>query len=665
MSRHGPQAREVDDIEHLWIPMPDGVRLAARMWLPRDAEASPVPAVVEYIPYRKRDMVRARDERNHPYIAGHGYACLRVDMRGSGDSDGVMADMYAEDELADARRMIGWVARQPWCSGRVGMFGTSWGGTASLQASIDAPGALRAVIAVCATHDRYEDDIHHKGGCLLTDSLEWGATLPAILASPPSPEVGPDWMDRWRDRLNAIGFPVEAWLREEARGDYWRRGSVRFQADRIACPVLAVGGWSDRYSNSVMSLVEARPDIVWGVVGPWGHHYPDHGHPGPAIGFQQLALEWWDHWLKPAVPAAPGWPRLRVWLREFDPPADVIDRRNGAWIESGPASDHARVAEYRLGPSGLASSAPEQGEWILQGDLRHGECAGDTGYFGRFGGLPLDQRGDDSRARTFDTPALAEDLTIFGSVEAELAVAAAEPRSQLVLRLCDVSPEGVSARIGLSVLNLALDGDLDAPEVPHPPRPRTVRLRFHTTAYRVRKGHRLRLAIGTSYWPMVWTPPTKAGVTLHQGVLRVPVMVGAPRPLAVPFEAPLDLPQVKQSAVTDAPRLVRFFETRGRVRVTGWRQPEVSVRHHAIDTGFAYETAAEHGIDPEDPLSAHSVFRHRMRFERPDGTAEVTSALKTRGTKTQFLSDGRLTVTWNGDTLLDRRWAPRIGRRLS
>lgn len=665
MSHHSPHARGVDDIEHLWIPMPDGTRLAARMWRPQHAAANPVPAVVEYIPYRKRDMVRARDERNHPHLAEHGYACLRVDMRGSGDSDGVMADMYAENELGDARHMIEWVARQPWCSGRVGMFGTSWGGTAGLQASVDAPDALKAVIAVCATHDRYEDDIHHQGGCLLTDSLEWGATLPAILAAPPSPEVGPDWMERWRARLDAVSFPVEAWLREEARGNYWRRGSVRFQADRIACPVLAVGGWSDRYSNSVMSLVGARPDMVWGVVGPWGHHYPDHGHPGPAIGFQQLALEWWDHWLKPAAPTTPDWPRLRVWLREFDPPANTIDRRNGEWVECDPAPDHARHTEYHLGPSGLEDSAPTAGEWILRNDLRHGRCAGDTGYFGRFGGLPLDQREDDARACTFDTPVLTEDLTIFGSVEAELTVAATEPRSQIILRLCDVSPEGVSVRIGLSVLNLALDETLDAPETPHSPCPRPVRLRFHTTAYRVRKGHRLRLAAGTSYWPMVWSPPTATEVTLLKGVLGVPVMGEAPRPLAVPFEAPLDLPPVKQSTVTDAPELVRFAETRGRVLVTGWHQPEVSVHHHAIDTGFAYETGSEHGIDPDHPLSAYSVFRHRMRFDRPDGTAEVTSTLRTRSTETRFLPDGHLTVTWNGDTLLERRWTPRVERRLS
>ena len=136
----------VVETDHLWITMPDGTRLAARLWRPDTT--SPVPAILEYIPYRKTDMVRARDERNHPFLAAHGYAAIRVDMRGSGDSDGHMPDMYDRNELADAREVIKWLAAQPWCDGNVGMFGTSWGGTASLQASVNAPEALKAVIAV-------------------------------------------------------------------------------------------------------------------------------------------------------------------------------------------------------------------------------------------------------------------------------------------------------------------------------------------------------------------------------------------------------------------------------------------------------------------------------------------------------------------------------------
>ena len=403
----------VREIEHHWIGMPDGVRLAARIWLPEGAGA--VPAILECIPYRKRDMVRARDEGNHPFLAS---TWLRLPSRGHagvGDSEGVMRDMYASAELDDARRLIDWIARQEWCNGRVGMFGTSWGGTASLQAAVDAPEPLKAVIANCATIDRFEDDIHWMGGCVLTDTLEWGATLPAILAAPPdAATVGDGWFGMWEHRLRNMRFPHENWLRETRRDPYWRHGSVRFDADRLGCPILAIGGWSDRYSNSVMPLVEARPDICRGIVGPWGHHYPDRGEPGPAIDFRAVALEWWDCWLRSEAPAMPDWPAMRLWRREFDPPRDRLTKRNGTWIEIDRPKEAVR-RRFHLGDGELQDWPTGKAvELTVPDNLRHGQCAGDTGYFGRVGGLPLDQVPDDECSLRFDSRQLGADLCIVG-----------------------------------------------------------------------------------------------------------------------------------------------------------------------------------------------------------------------------------------------------------
>lgn len=653
---------DVIETEHLWIEMPDGVRLAARLWMP-DCDA-PVPALLEYIPYRKVDMVRARDERNHPFFAAHGYACLRVDMRGSGDSDGVMPDMYDPQELADARDVIDWIAAQPWCSGRVGMFGTSWGGTAGLQASVDAPAALKAVIAVCATHDRYEDDIHHMGGCLLTDTLEWGATLPAILASPPSPAVGPDWLDRWRTRLDRLAFPVEHWVRHEARGTYWRHGSVTHQTDRISVPVLGVGGWSDRYSNSVTSLVQARPDLVWGVVGPWGHHYPDHGHPGPAIGFQALAMEWWDHWLQSESPAAPDWPRLRVWRGSHDAPQDAPDMSSGDWIETGPPADETAPYRLVLSEAGLAASdgtAPV-GAWDVPHDLTVGRMAGDTGYFGRFGGQPPDQRVDDARSLVFDTAPLAEDVTLLGSIVARLTLHSAARRAQVAVRIEDVAPDGTSARIGLALRNLALNDALDDPGAAPVS---GVRIAFPTRAYRFRAGHRIRLAVSSGYWPMIWPAPGRDAITLQDGVLDLPCMTGAVRPLRADLPAAVDLPAEKSFDVVAAPPLRRIAQDTDGAEITGWHQPFSAVRYHATETTFGFETSARHSIRPDDPLSARSVIEHRMVFERPDGTAQITCCLTARCDAAQYHLDATLIATWNGTEIARQTWAVSPERYLS
>ncbi|MDY6840850.1 MAG: CocE/NonD family hydrolase, partial [Pseudomonadota bacterium] len=231
----------VRHIEHQWIPMPDGTRLAARIWIPESAGQSPVPAIFEYIPYRKRDGSRLRDEANHPYFAGHGYACIRVDIRGSGDSEGVLTDEYLQQELDDGVAILGWLEAQPWCNGRVGMIGISWGGFNGLQIAAMQPPQLKAVVSVCSTDDRYADDVHYMGGCLLGDNLSWASVMFAYNSLPPDPEiVGDRWRDMWFERLEGSGLWLETWLQHQHRDDYWRHGSICEDFSRVEVPVMAV-----------------------------------------------------------------------------------------------------------------------------------------------------------------------------------------------------------------------------------------------------------------------------------------------------------------------------------------------------------------------------------------------------------------------------------------
>src|SRR5260370_39701784 len=160
-------------MENLWITLADGTRLAARIWLPEDAAAAPVPAILEYLPYRKRDGTTGRDVLRHPYIAARGYAEVRVDMRGSGESDGLLHDEYLLQEQDDALEGIAWLAGQAWCSGAVGMIGISWGGFNGLQIAARRPPALKAIITVASTDDRCADECHYMGGALLREKLTW------------------------------------------------------------------------------------------------------------------------------------------------------------------------------------------------------------------------------------------------------------------------------------------------------------------------------------------------------------------------------------------------------------------------------------------------------------------------------------------------------------
>jgi uncharacterized protein len=356
--------RTVRTVEHVTIEASDGTRLAGRLWCPTGAEDDPVPVIVEYIPYRRRDGTRLRDDATHGYLAGHGYACLRVDVRGSGDSGGVLPDEYTEREMQDGENVLAWAAEQPWCDGSVGVMGISWGGFHALQLAARRPPQLGAVAAVSATDDRYRDDIHYMGGCLLGDNLSWASVMFSFNTAPPDPDVvGPRWREMWHERLDGSGLWLETWLEHQRRDDYWRHGSICEDHSAVDVPVFVASGWADGYTNAVFRMLEHLDVPRLGLVGPWGHHYPHLGYPGPAVGFLQELVRWWDRWLKGVENGIEGEPMLRAWMQDSVGPLATYDERPGRWIvEPTWPSPHVERATYVLAPQGRLLAADGPGE---------------------------------------------------------------------------------------------------------------------------------------------------------------------------------------------------------------------------------------------------------------------------------------------------------------
>ena len=263
---------------------------------------------------------------------------MRVDLRGSGESDGVLQDEYLQQELDDGVEVLRWIGAQPWCTGAVGMMGISWGGFNGLQIAALQPPELEGVITLCSTDDRYADNVHHMGGCMLGDNLSWASTMFDQNACPPDPAlVGERWRDQWLERLDGSGLWLEKWLRHQRRDDYWKHGSVAEDYSAIRCPVYAVSGWADGYCNAVFRLVAGLAGSgCKGLVGPWAHKYPPLGEPGPAIGFLQEALRWWDWCLKGIDTGIMDEPRLRVWMQDSVPPSARYDVRPGRWVAGWP-----------------------------------------------------------------------------------------------------------------------------------------------------------------------------------------------------------------------------------------------------------------------------------------------------------------------------------------
>ncbi len=546
----------IEHTENVFIPLADGTRLAARMWMPVDAADHPVPAILEYIPYRKRDLKRGRDQLMHPYVAAHGYACVRVDLRGSGDSDGVLTDEYLEQELLDGEEVIAWLAAQPWCDGNVGMIGISWGGFNGLQLAARQPPALGAVISACSTDDRYTDDVHYMGGCLLGDNLSWSAVMQAFNSMPPDPEiVGEAWREMWFERLEGSGLWLDTWLRHPHRDEYWEHGSVCEDHAAIETPVLAVSGWADGYSNAVFRLLEHLSCPRLGLVGPWSHKYPNLGVPGPAVGFLQETIRWWDHWLKGRDTGIMDEPMLRAYLLDSVTPQAAYDHRPGWWVAepSWPSptvrwDDWTLGGRWRLEREGIDV---HDREMTVQSPLTTGLYAGKWCSYSATPDLPHDQREDDGGALVFESPPLEEPLDVLGAPELELTVAADQPVAMMAVRLSDTAPDDKATRVTYGVLNLCHHRSHADPEPLVPGEPVQIRLKLNDVGYRFRAGHRIRLAISSSYWPLAWTPPAKTRLTISTegSRLRLPVRERRPEDDEIRFEPVEHAPELAETVI--------------------------------------------------------------------------------------------------------------------
>jgi uncharacterized protein len=499
-------------VDHAWIPLADGTRLAARMWLPADAEQAPVPAILEYLPYRKGDAFAERDSRHHPYWAGHGYAGVRVDLRGSGDSDGILPDEYSSQEQDDALEVLAWLAAQPWCTGAVGMFGISWGGFNGLQVAARRPPELKAVISMCASDDRYADDVHYAGGCVLgVDMLQWAATMLTLTAMPPDPAaVGEGWRETWMERMAGTPAYTEAWLGHQRRDDYWRHGSVCEDYAAIEAPVYAIGGWADGYTNAIPRLLAGLPGPRRGLIGPWSHAFPQDGEPGPTIGFLQECLRWWDHWLKGDDTGVMDEPMLRAWMQDSVAPAGHHAHRPGRWVAEREWPSPQIVTEA------LALAAEER-ELVLRSPETTGVDAGAWCPDGGLGDWPVDQRAEDGRSLAFTLAPLEEPLEILGFAEVELELAVDRPLALVAVRLCDVAPDGASLLVTRGLLNLTHRHGHAEPAPLEPGRRYAVRVRLDAIAHAFPAGHRLRVAVSTAYWPWAWPSPEPVTLTLFAG----------------------------------------------------------------------------------------------------------------------------------------------------
>jgi uncharacterized protein len=528
------------ELEKTWIPMKDGVRLAVTLYKPAKLKTGErVPALLEYLPYRKDDDEAVRDYGTHSYFARRGYVGARVDIRGFGTSEGKPPDReYSAQEQQDAEEVIAWLARQPWSNGKVGMLGISWGGFNSIQMALRKPPALKAILAVAATELLFKEDVHYIDGVFHVDEFE--LTMDLDQGRPGAPDfslsesvIGP--------RMDSAPWSLN-YMKQQRDGEFWH--SPLRPLETLEVPAFLIGGLQDGYRDSILRMLDVVKAPLKAWIGPWNHGFPNGSDYGPAVEWRDQAVRWFDYWLKGRDTGVLQDPRVVIYQQHWHPPESQAQDIPGEWrAEAWPPAGLTLMTlylqpEHRLGPQ-----SPAAGRDML----RYVPSAGvEAGFW--WGELLTDQRPVDAFSLIYDSPTLSDDVAILGLPRVTLQVSADAPLADWFVRLSDVAPDGRVTMVTGAGINGAQRNSMAAPEDLVPGKVYPLSLDLHLASWVFPKGHRIRIAVSNALWPMNWpTPyPMTTSVTLGGDVAsrlilpEVPVHGPAVPPFAAP--APVEAP---------------------------------------------------------------------------------------------------------------------------
>jgi putative CocE/NonD family hydrolase len=664
------------------IPVRDGLAMTANLWLPKPRPDRPdetFPALLEMIPYGKDSWRRNGDTGRGEWFAARGFALCRMDVRGTGGSPGIALDEYLPDQTSDGYDAVEWLAAQPWCNGKVGMWGISWGGFTSIQVAMLRPPHLRAILPMYATDDRYRDDVHVRGGCVTaSEKSQYAVSQLGMNAMPPLPAVREDgwrdgpWREAWRDRLERTPPWLLAWMREQTDGPYWRHGSLAPDYDALDCAVFAVAGWNDAYVDPAFRMQERCRNVpIRTLVGNWVHSFPDDAYPGPNLNWLHEAVRFFGAHLRGDQTGWDDEPAI-TWFEHSWAEPEAFPR---AWPGRWRAADAVPVPgvvpwTFRLGDRMLAEDDAGAGV----DSLPHRATVGTSGPLawgagGEPNGLARDLRPDEARGLTYTSAPLERAASIIGVPEAVLHVSATMPIATCAVRLSEVSPSGVSALVAQGVLNLTHRRSDTEPEPITADEVEEVVVPLRASGYRFTPGHRIRLTVLTSLWPAIWPSPLPGELRVHRG--------GATSSRLVLPLLPDDVPAAEPP---------RFDTSDAGVREVGGEEDDPAVWEVAEDVlrGSVAVTIGEGGaslledgsrvysaerlvLRASDPDPAHTRLDTEVVYAwtGPDFAADIRATGSIASDETAFDVRVGLDVCLDGEPFFGRTWSERIPRRLT
>jgi hypothetical protein len=478
--------------------MPDGAKVDEKF-----------PALLEYLPYRKDDGTAAGDYPKHAYFARRGYVSVRVDIRGFGASEGVPPEReYSEQEQVDGEQVIAWLARQPWCNGNVGMFGISWGGFTAMQMAMRHPPALKAILAAHATAELFHDDVHYIDGMAHVDEFELNMDMAQGWLGAPDYSLD--------EKILGPRFETPPWsllyLRHQHDGPFWR-DRVRLLSE-ITTPTFLIGGMQDGYRDNVPDMLMKSKAPIRAIVGPWNHSFPNDADFGPRVEWRDRAVRWFDYWLKGRDTGVRNDPRLVIYMQHWHPPDPTLQSVPGEWRREDvwPPKDATNTALFLQGNHSLERTA---GTHVAH-QLKYVPTVGvEAGFW--WGELLSDPRPVDAFSLVYDSKPLESEQGILGRPHALLRASASAPLANWFARLSDVAPDGTVTQITGAGLNGAQRESMTNPRDLEPGKFYPLDIEMHLTSWVFPKGHRIRVAISNSLWPMVLPTPYAMTTSLDLG----------------------------------------------------------------------------------------------------------------------------------------------------
>jgi uncharacterized protein len=656
-------------IEEVWISMPDGVRLAADLYRPHGAPADiKFPVLLEYLPYRKTEA-RSSRYAMYSYFVQRGYVVARVDIRGTGNSEGKLIPYeYSDQEHDDGEVVIDWLANREWSNGNVGMFGISWGGFNAIQMAVRNPPALKTIIAVDATEDLYQDDVHYMDGIMHLDS--WEMSMDLSNAQPGAPDYVID------EEYIKNRFDTEPWMmtykRQQRDGTFWDRASARDRYDEIRVPTFHIGGWYDGYRDSLPRMLEnVKNAPVKAMIGAWNHTMPNHPYPKPGMEWRHEAVRWFDHWLKGRDTGIMDEPRFAVYVREWHPPGPYLEHAPGSWRwEEGwpverikerayfPQADHKLLTARSAGSIHKLRYVPTIGI----------EAGGPVMWWGD---VAHDQRPTDAFSLVYDSEPLKADMEILGLPKAVLDVAADAPHANWFARISDVAPDGTVTQVAGAGFNGTHRKSARDPEPVVPGEFFPLEIEMHFTSWIFPKGHRIRFAINNAQWPMLWPTPYQMTTSLKLGGktgshVLLPIVPPADRP-SPGFLPPVEDPRLKGYEALD----VGTSSGYGEISSVDRNPQTGEVKVVATNSGGqrypwgteTYHETIEHRTSDGHPEKTSVLGTHRMEVVLDSGRVLLWEAeLSFSSDLHDFHYQYTRRLTENGERVREKTWVDKIPR---